>query len=186
MDSSPLSAAGYSRDGGDFRADRHGRGVVAAADVNRADLAGCRVVVRLYLVIQDRSRRIQQGSGLQGLSVRLRVEEYPADDSVGPAGARERDHDVPTDLPLQVGALGERGGRLGVQNGSGGGICDLDLIASKRGIEVEQVEAEVVRLAVSDVDIDRKARGGVPACGDAVGAADGLESAGDRRRSCST
>ena len=86
-----------------------------------------------------------------------RVEEQPAEDGVRPGQARDRDHHVPADRPVQVDSPGERRERLGVQDGPRGGVGDLDLLAPPRVVPVDRVEREVVRLAVGQVDVDREA-----------------------------
>ena len=101
----------------------------------------------------------------------------PLSTALAPASG-DRDHQVARDLPVQVHAVGERRDRLGVQHGAGGGVADLHLLGSGPAVPVEEVQLQVVRLAVGEVDVDGEAGGGVPDGGDAVRRAGDLQGAG--------
>ena len=58
------------------------------------------------------------------------------------------------------------------------GVADLHLLAAALVVPVEEVQLQVVRLAVGEVDVDGEAGGGVPDGGDAVGRAGDLQGAG--------
>ena len=48
----------------------------------------------------------------------------------------------------------------------GAGVADLDLLAAAPAVPVEEVQLQVVGLAVGQVDVDGEAGGGVPDGGD--------------------
>ena len=60
----------------------------------------------------------------------------------------------------------------------GAGVADLDLLAAAPVVPVEEVQLQVVGLAVGQVDVDGEAGGGVPDGGDPVGRAGDLQGAG--------
>ena len=98
---------------------------------------------------------------------RLRgVQEHAIEHGIGPGLPGDRDHQVARDLPVEVDAVAERRDRLGVQHLARAGVADLDLLAAALAVPVEEVQLQVVRLAVGQVDIDGEAGGGVPDGGD--------------------
>src|SRR5262249_38274454 len=80
--------------------------------------------------------------------------------------------DVAGDLPAHVLPAVERRDRLAVQRGAAGGVQDVDPLRAGVGVPVQRVEADLVRLAVGEVDVDGEGAGAVPGGGDAVGGAD--------------
>src|SRR5208337_3778199 len=90
----------------------------------------------------------------------------------------ERDVHVAADSKDEVDAGVEGRDRLGVQHCAGCGVSDLHLFAARGGVPIKEVQRQVVDLAVSQVNVDGKTGGGVPAGGDASGAAGILQRSG--------
>ncbi len=86
-----------------------------------------------------------------------------------PGRVGDRDHDVTADRVVQVLARLERRDRLRAQHGARGRVADLHRLGPALVVPVEQVQLEVVRQPVGEVDVDGEAGGGVPDGGDAVG-----------------
>ena len=79
---------------------------------------------------------------------------------------------------VQVHARLERRDRLRAQHGARRRVADLHRLGPALVVPVDEVQLEVVRLAVAEVDVDGEAGGGVPDGGDAVGRAGDLEARG--------
>ena len=109
---------------------------------------------------------------------RGRINEQAAEDGVGPGRVRDRDVHVTADSPVEVDARVERRDRLGIQHRARCGVADLHRFAPGGAVPVEEVQLQVVRLAVGQVHVDSETGGRVPAGGDASGAAGILERPG--------
>ena len=65
----------------------------------------------------------------------------------------------PLTCQLSVDTRMERRHRLGIQHGPRGRIADLDLLTPRRAVPVEEVEFQVVGLAVAQVHVHRETGG---------------------------
>src|SRR5262249_37257011 len=93
---------------------------------------------------------------------------------IGPARTREVEGQVSGHVPDEVFAAVETGGRLRVQYRAGARIEHVDALSPRRRIPVEEIKRDLVRLAVLQVDVDRKRRTRVPGGSNAVGRVRGL------------
>ncbi len=73
------------------------------------------------------------------------------------------------DRVVQVHARLERRDRLRVEHVARRRVADLHRLGPALVVPVVEVQLEVVRLPVGEVDVDGEAGGGVPDGGDAVG-----------------
>ena len=90
-------------------------------------------------------------AGHAGRAADHRVEEETAEHGVDPGRPRDRDRDVAADLVVQVHARLERRDRLRAQHGARRRVADLHLLGAAPVVPVDEVELEVVRLAVGEV-----------------------------------
>ncbi len=147
----------------------------AAAD----DVVGLRAVgvdpgpLRRRVLLEERG-------GGRGCRCGRGVEEEAAEHGIRPGQLRDGDQDVATDRVVEVDPRLEGRDRLGGQHGAGRRAGELHLLASPLLVPIEEVELQVVLLAVGEVDVHGEAGGGKPGGGDAAGAVGDLQSAGIR------
>jgi hypothetical protein len=99
-----------------------------------------------------------------------RGKELSADDGVrGACGIGDLDRHVTADLPDEVGARGEGACGPRVERGARTEVDDTHSLDALPLVPVEQVERELVGVAVGDGGVEREAGGRIPAGGDAVG-----------------
>ena len=123
---------------------------------------------------------LEERGGGRGCRCGRGAEEQAVEHGVGPGLLRDGDQDVAADRVVEVDPRLEGRDRLGGQHGAGRRVGDLHLLAPPLLVPIEEVELQVVLLAVGEVDVHGEAGGGIPGGGDAAGAAGDLEARGDR------